>query len=137
MENCIFCKIVNGAIPAQKVYETDTVLAFLDIYPVTPGHLLVIPKEHYEDCLAAPTTVVGELAMAIQKLAPAVLSAVGASAFNIGLNCGRDAGQVIFHLHWHLMPRFADDGLRLWPGKAELEAAVPGVAEKIRQTLES
>lgn len=135
METCLFCEIAFGRIPAQKVYETDTVLAFLDIHPVNPGHILVIPKAHYADCLTAPSDTVADLAKTVQKIAPAILKAVGATSFNIGVNCGRDAGQIIFHLHWHIMPRFANDGHRLWSGKAELEVAVSEVAEKIRRQI--
>lgn len=135
METCLFCEIAAGRIGAQKVYETDTVLAFLDIHPVNPGHTLIIPKAHHTDCLEATPEVMADLATTLKKIAPAVLEAVGASAFNIGVNCGRDAGQVIFHLHWHLMPRFPEDGHHLWKARMEFEGSLDEVAEKIKAAL--
>lgn len=135
METCLFCEIVKGTIPSHTVYEDDAVVAFLDIRPVNPGHLLIIPKAHVSNYLEAPIETVAMLARVTRQLAPAVLKAVGANAFNIGVNCGRDAGQVVFHLHFHLMPRFPDDGHQLWKGREEYAATLPEVAEKIKQSL--
>lgn len=132
MEQCIFCEIVKGTIPSHTVYETDTVKAFLDINPVNPGHTLVIPKTHYRDLSDASSEVVADLAKTVHKLAPLVVKTVGAEAFNLGVNSGRDAGQIIFHLHWHIMPRFLGDGHQLWKGKTEYAEKLPEVAERIR-----
>lgn len=135
METCIFCEIVKGRIPSHTVYETDTVKAFLDINPINPGHTLVIPKMHCRDFSDATLEVVADLAGVVHTIAPAVAKAVGAEAFNLGVNSGRDAGQIIFHLHWHIMPRFPNDGHHLWKGKAEYAEKLPEVAEKIRKAL--
>lgn len=135
MEQCIFCEIVKGTIPSYTVYETDTVKAFLDINPVNPGHTLVIPKTHYRDFSDAPSEVVADLVKTVHKITPAVVKAVGAEAFNLGVNSGRDAGQIIFHLHWHIMPRFPNDGHHLWKGKAAYAEKLPELATKIRQTI--
>lgn len=114
MSDCIFCKIVKGQVPCEKVYEDEQVLAFLDISPVSPGHTLVVPKIHYEDLVRTPHDVVCKCVDAISKLAPAIVSATGSEGFNIGLNNGKAAGQVVFHTHFHIIPRATNDGLVNW-----------------------
>jgi histidine triad (HIT) family protein len=135
MSDCIFCKIVVGEIPANKVYEDDKVLAFLDITPVNPGHTLVIPKEHYDNLLTLPDDLLCHLAQAVKKIASAVLTATGSSGFNLGLNNGKVAGQLVNHFHWHLMPRFDGDGLELWPGGKYGPGEAKILAEKIKNNL--
>lgn len=134
MPDCIFCKIIAGAIPAEKVYEDEHVLAFLDIKPINPGHTLVIPKRHAE-CLLGTTESEARAVMdAVKKIAPGILRAVGANAFNLSNNCGKAAGQIVLHTHFHLMPRFEGDGYKPWAredGGKDLAA----VAEKIRKEL--
>jgi histidine triad (HIT) family protein len=135
MEDCIFCKIINGEIPCSKVYENDKVFAFLDIAPVNKGHALVIPKEHYKDLLAMPNDILAEVARVGKKVAKAVMKATGASGFNLGQNNGEVAGQVVMHFHLHIIPRFEDDGLELWPqGKYEGKE-MEEIAEKVRSLL--
>jgi len=116
--DCIFCKIVRGEIPCAKVFETDTVLAFLDIAPVIKGHALVIPKAHFADIWSLPTGQAPELMAAIQKVGQALVDGLGAAGMNLGMNNGAAAGQLVHHAHWHLIPRFAGDGLSLWPQKS-------------------
>ncbi len=135
MEDCIFCKIAKGEIPCSKVYENDKVLAFLDIAPVNKGHVLVIPKEHYKDLLAMPDNVLAEVAKVGKKVAKAVMKVTGAAGFNLGQNNGKTAGQVVMHFHLHIIPRFEDDGLTLWPqGKYEGKE-MDEIAEKISSLL--
>lgn len=117
MSDCIFCKIVAGEIPSHKIYEDEQVLAFLDIHPINAGHTLVIPKAHHQDLLDTPSELLARLMRTIVKIAPAIIKAVSASAFNLGVNNGRAAGQIIFHTHFHIMPRFDSDGHKLWHGK--------------------
>lgn len=107
MINCLFCKIVAGEIPAQKIYENDRVLAFLDIGPVSPGHTLVIPKAHAENLAAGSVDDACALMTAIHDLAPKITQAVGADGYNLGMNHGEAAGQDVFHTHLHIMPRQA------------------------------
>jgi len=130
-EDCVFCKIINGSLPCYKVYENEHILAFLDINPVNKGHTLVVPKEHYERLEKVPDDLLRELIIAIKKVGKAVIKGVGAEAFNLGLNNGKDAGQLVMHIHFHIMPRFKNDGLKLWPGKKYEE----GEAEKIREKI--
>lgn len=134
--DCIFCKIIQGELPSYKVYEDERVLAFLDINPINPGHCMVIPKTHYENIFDAPEEVVVDLAKAVKKIAPGVSKAVGAKGFNLGVNNGVDAGQIVFHSHWHIMPRFPGDGHELWKGKEQYKENLFETAEKIRSCVE-
>ena len=120
MADCIFCKIIKEEIPCAKVYENDEVLAFLDISPVNKGHVLVLPKKHFENIENLPDEILCEIARTIKKLSKAALKAVGADSFNLGLNNGKNAGQLVQHVHFHIMPRFENDGYKLWIGKKYL-----------------
>jgi histidine triad (HIT) family protein len=138
-EYCAFCDIVSGATPASIVYEDDLVAAFLDLFPVNPGHTLVIPKRHIADLQACPSDVAGEVFECAQRLALAIVQATGATGFNVWTANGADAGQEIFHLHVHVLPRFPDDefGLR-FPKGYPLESsrvALDGIATTIRRRL--
>lgn len=114
-EDCIFCKIVRGEIPCAKVYESDTVLAFLDISPVNKGHALVIPKDHYPTLFDIPVAHAEELLAALQNVGRAVMQSTEADGLNLGMNNYKAAGQLVPHAHYHLIPRFEADGLTLWP----------------------
>ncbi|EMA20859.1 HIT family protein [Haloarcula argentinensis] len=111
-EDCIFCQIVAGDIPGRTVYEDDTVLAFLDANPLSPGHTLVIPKDHHERLNNTPADVAGEVLSTLHELVPAVESAVDAPASTVAFNNGEVAGQEVPHVHGHIIPRFEDDGGR-------------------------
>lgn len=117
-KDCLFCKIARGEIPSAKIFETGTVLAFLDIAPVNKGHALVIPKEHHDDIWDLPPTLAADLLAAMQKVGQALKDGLGALGMNVGMNNGAAAGQLIGHAHWHLIPRFEGDGLTLWPQKS-------------------
>jgi len=110
---CIFCKIVAGELPSEKVYEDDTVLAFLDIMPTARGHILVIPKQHYADLSSTPTAVLRDLVAVLPRLARGAVEATGAEGFNVLQSNGPCAGQCVFHIHFHIVPRRAGDGIRL------------------------
>ena len=104
MENCLFCKIVKGEVPSEKVYEDDKVLAFKDINPATPIHVLVIPKKHYENVLDVKEEdkeIIADIFQAINKIAEKL--GVEKDGFRIISNCGKDAGQEVMHLHFHLL----------------------------------
>ena len=103
MENCIFCKIIAGDIPSTKVYEDETILAFRDIAPQAPTHILVIPKVHIEDCngiSAENSAIVAHIFEVIPKIA-AEEGLVG--GYRVVSNCGADAGQTVQHLHFHIL----------------------------------
>jgi len=131
--DCLFCKIIKGEIPSAKIYEDEHMFAFLDIRPINKGHTLVLPKEHYGDVFDIPSETLCDVMPGLKKVASAIKEAVNADGLNIGVNNGEVAGQAVFHLHFHLIPRFEDDGLKHWPGKeaADLEE----IAEKIKSVL--
>ena len=97
MSDCIFCKIIAGEIPASKVYEDEQVLAFLDISQVTPGHTLVVPKEHYRNLLEMDATSASQLFAQVPTVAQKVMKATKAAGMNIIANCEEIAGQTVFH----------------------------------------
>ena len=104
MEGCIFCKIVDGSIPCSKVYEDDNVLAFDDIHPMAPVHVIVIPKQHIPTLLniATPETyIMNSLINAVQEVAK--VKGIADKGFRVVINCNEDGGQVIFHLHLHVL----------------------------------
>lgn len=110
----LFSRIVRGEIPCARVLETDRALAFLDIRPVNLGHVLLIPKEPYATVADLPDDLAAHLGSLLPRLSRAVMSATGAAAFNVITNNGPIAGQTVFHVHWHIIPRFEDDAVR-WP----------------------
>lgn len=114
MENCIFCQIVKGDIPAKKIYEDDNYLAFLSVGPASPGHTIVIPKKHTATFAELESQVASDLIQVVQKLAIDIKAKLNADAFNLGLNNGEIAGQVIPHVHWHIIPRYKNDTLVHW-----------------------
>ncbi|MFH1435657.1 MAG: HIT family protein [Pseudomonadota bacterium] len=109
-DKCIFCRIVAGEAPAVKLFEDERVLGFLDIRPLRPGHALVIPKRHCRDLRDCPPEDLAPLLAACRSLAPALLEATGSDGFNLIASNGEAAGQEVFHLHFHLMPRRSGDG---------------------------
>ncbi|MFA4890132.1 MAG: HIT family protein [Candidatus Paceibacterota bacterium] len=135
MTSCVFCKIVKKEIPAEIVYEDENVLAFLDITPVNPGHVLLIPKEHYENLYEMPDALLAKMAPVIKKLAIAIKSAVNAEGINIGMNNDRPAGQLVFHAHFHIMPRFSTDGHTHWHGAPYKDGEAAKTAGKIKKFL--
>ncbi|MFH1173072.1 MAG: HIT family protein [bacterium] len=114
MADCIFCKIIKGEIPSHKVYEDDQVLAFLDISPVNQGHTLVIPKEHTENLLTLSEEQIKAIFTVAQKVAKKIETVLKPDGINLGMNNKPGAGQIIFHAHVHIMPRYTNDGLKLW-----------------------
>lgn len=104
MDDCIFCRIVKGEIPSEKVYEDEKVLAFKDINPVTPIHVLVIPKKHFKDVLDVKEEdkeIIADLFQSINKIAK--ILGIEENGFRVINNCGKDAGQEVMHLHFHLL----------------------------------
>jgi len=112
--NCPFCKIVRGEIPSSRILETDDALAFLDINPVNPGHVLVVPKHHHPNLLELPEPIAAHVGSLLPRLCKAVQAATAADGLNVIVNNGRAAGQTVDHGHWHIIPRFDDDAVN-WP----------------------
>lgn len=131
MQDCIFCKIVAGRIPSTKVYEDETVLAFLDIAPVSKGHILLVPKKHYETVLDIPDDAIKKMSLALKKISGALKTGVSADGISISMSNYPAAGQVVPHAHFHLIPRFSKDGLKMWPQGKYLEGEMQKFREKI------
>ncbi|PSP79120.1 HIT family protein [Halobacteriales archaeon QS_1_68_20] len=111
-EDCIFCAIVSGDQPGHVVYEDDSTVAFLDANPLAPGHTLVVPRDHHERVQDMPDDVARDVFRTIHRLVPRIEDAVDADATNVGFNNGETAGQVVPHVHGHVVPRFEGDGGR-------------------------
>ncbi len=136
MDECVFCRMVAGEIPVVKVYEDGAVLAFLDIGPVSDGHTLVIPKAHCTNAHECEPETLAKVGSCLGRIAGAVARAMDADGYNILCNNGRAAGQVVEHLHFHIIPRKAGDGVfRQWPAYKYEEGRISEIAEKIRKTL--
>jgi len=135
-ENCIFCKMAAGQIPVTKVYEDDVVLAFLDIGPVSDGHTLIIPKQHYgrlDDC---PADLLGQVATRLGKISKAVSCAMNSEGYNLLCNNGKAAGQIVEHLHFHLIPRNSGDRIFTeWPAHKYQQGRQEQIAAKIRKNI--
>lgn len=131
--NCIFCAIASGEIPCFKVYEDDLVLAYLDIGPMSKGHTLVIPKEHYAGLLDTSADVLKEIIVRVQKVAAHLKAVLPCDGFNILQNNGAAAGQTVNHLHFHIVPRYGDacTEITFSNSKGDMDA-LKAMAEELR-----
>ncbi|MHA1952386.1 MAG: HIT family protein [Candidatus Heimdallarchaeaceae archaeon] len=119
-DDCVFCKIVKGEIPSFTLYEDEEIQVFLDLYPASKGHSLYIPKEHFISLYDISEEKMNILKK-LPKIAEKLKNAVNATGMNILQSNGKDAGQVINHVHFHLIPRYPKDGLMDVVPKSELE----------------
>lgn len=134
MDQCIFCKIIAGEIPSTAVYEDEDVRAILDLNPAARGHVIVLPKKHAADLFEMEEEQVAKVFIAAKKIAEALKKTYQCDGVNIVQNNGAAAGQTVFHLHVHVIPRFENDGVLLeWkPGETpNLEE----IANEIRQNI--
>ena len=135
-DDCIFCKIAAGLIPVTKIYEDRILLAFLDIGPISDGHTLIIPKQHFEKLHDCPPDLLGQVSSRLGKIAKAVADALNADGYNLLCNNGSAAGQIVKHLHFHIIPRNTGDGLfDRWPAYKYKHGKIEQIADKIRQNL--
>lgn len=137
MEESVFGKIIRRELPADIVYEDEDTLAFLDINPVNRGHTLVVPKKISRNIFDIDDASLEAVMRTVRNIAPSVRDAVGASGVNIQMNNESSAGQVVFHFHVHIVPRFEGDGFKLWPGSAYAEGEAHEIAERIRKAIVS
>jgi len=140
MEDCIFCKIVKGEIPSYKIYEDEKIFAFMDIQPINPGHILIIPKKHAKLIAELEDEIVGEIFKVAKKINIALRkSGIKSEGINFFLADGKAAGQEVLHVHLHIVPRYKNDGFGFKfppnyenkPSKDELEK----IAKKIRSAF--
>ncbi len=109
--DCIFCKIIQHQIPATIIFDDSHAIAFLDVNPLASGHILVVPKDHVEQLIDLPDIIAASIGSVLPKLGRALVQVTGASGFNVLQNNGEVAGQVVPHVHFHLIPRSTDDSL--------------------------
>lgn len=132
MDDCIFCKIVKGEIPSYKVYEDKNILAFLDIAPVSSGHVLVIPKKHFQNIEEISADELCFIAAAVKSIGLKIKNNLGVAGYNVCVNNDPVAGQLIPHLHFHIIPRNNEDDLKPWPQKRYEEGEAEKVLKKIK-----
>jgi histidine triad (HIT) family protein len=132
-EDCIFCKVLAGEIPSERVYEDDHTVAVMDINPWTRGHAVVIPRKHAENLFEIEDSELEHVAVAAKRLATKMRDTLGCDGVNLLQSNGRAAWQTIFHLHMHVIPRYEDDPLRL-PGQPlqPAEGELAEVAAELR-----
>ncbi|MBI2651309.1 HIT family protein [Candidatus Woesearchaeota archaeon] len=136
MEDCVFCKIVAGKIPCAKVYEDDFIISFLDIMPANRGHCLVLPKMHCETFLDIADKELENLVKVTKKIAKSLSLSIGNGSFNLVMNNGAAAGQVVNHAHLHIIPRFKGDRLRIkWSHKKYEDGEMEEIQQKIRKFM--
>ncbi len=135
-EGCLFCKMVSGEVPAEKVYEDENFLAFLDIKPINLGHTLIIPKTHSRNIFDLSDHLLARIGPLMKRMSIAVKEATGAEGINIGWNNELSAGQLIFHSHIHIMPRFSGDGYKHWLGQDQhTPEEFSAIGQKIRTII--
>ncbi len=135
-QDCIFCKIVNGELPSTKIFESKRALAFLDIFPQARGHVLVVPKKHSKNLLDASEKDFAEIMAAMQKVGAAQMKALGAQGFNVLQSNNAAAGQVVFHTHFHVVPRKSDDGKKFgWQAEKADEKYLKEVGSALKKSI--
>ena len=137
MDNCIFCKIANGDIPSATVYEDDSFRAILDIAPAHKGHVIVLPKVHADNLFELDDEIAAKALPIVKKIATALKAVSGCDGINVLQNNGTAAGQSVFHLHIHIVPRFEGDGiLPVWPHESYADGEAAEWAAKIVAAME-
>lgn len=136
-DDCLFCKLANGIFPTNAAYEDDDFKVIMDIAPAAKGHCLVLPKAHYDNGLVADEETYAKTMKLAAKMAKAVKKATNCDGINILQNNGVAAGQTVFHLHVHIIPRFDDDSVGLQPVANEgLDSDLAGTAKLINENIE-
>ena len=135
-KNCIFCKIISGKIPSETLYEDENFRVILDIAPAAKGHAVVLAKRHCTDLFSSDPATMSNALFVIAKVGDAIKKALACDGINILQNNGTAAGQTIFHLHFHILPRYNNDNLTI-PGKtlSYKDGEAAEIAEKIRREL--
>ncbi len=133
-DDCIFCKLANGIIPTNSIYEDDEFNVILDAGPATRGHALIIPKEHYANIYELPDETAAHALVLAKKMASHMTDKLHAEGFNIVQNNGELAGQTVFHFHMHLIPRYSDDGQKIgWKPGTPSDEDQKRLAEELRK----
>ena len=135
-ENCIFCKLANGEIPTATLYEDDSFRVIFDASPATQGHVLILPKEHYEDLTRLPDEIAGKVMPLAKRIGIAELEALGAQGFNVVQNNREAAGQTVHHFHTHIIPRYGNpEEMILWKPGSTAPEQLADTCEKLQSAL--
>ena len=136
-DDCIFCKLANGVFPTNSIYEDEDFNVILDASPANRGHALIIPKQHFDNLFQADDEVAAKIMPLAKKIAAAVKKVTGCDGVNVLQNNGEAAGQTVFHLHVHIIPRFDDDKLGLeWSHKSFTDEEQSATAEELRKAID-
>ncbi len=134
MKDCVFCKIISGEKHGHKIYEDSDTIAILDVTPVNRGHALVMPKKHAESLSELSEEEVKNLFTAVQKVASSMKENLSADGINYFVNEGKVAGQIIFHVHCHVLPRYSNDGINFHTARKKLsKEEMKEIAERLRK----
>lgn len=133
--DCLFCKIAKGELPSYKIYEDEHTFAFLDISPVSPGHVLIIPKRHYDNLDQVDDLLLAYMMRSVKLIGAGLKKALGVKGYNVIINNGEEAGQIISHFHLHLIPRRSGDGLKGWPQQEIKEEDAKKIVKQIKAVL--
>lgn len=133
-EDCIFCKLANGDIPTNSLYEDDIVKVIFDLGPASQGHVLVIPKQHYDNIYSIDEDTAGHIFKVVSKIAKVLNKALDCEGMNILQNNGAIAGQTVFHFHMHIIPRYTNDSVKItWkPGETD-SAQIQNIIDKVNK----
>ena len=136
MDSCIFCKIIKGEIPSSAIYEDENVKVILDIAPAAKGHAILLVKEHVANVFELAPELASKIFAVVPKVAAAIKAELGCDGMNILQNNGAEAGQTVFHLHVHFIPRWKDDAVNIkWAPLDYAEGEAAALAEAIRNRL--
>ena len=135
-QDCLFCRIISGEIPSTTIYENSKFKVIMDIAPANKGHVLILPKEHYDNIYDIDTATAGELFELAAMTARALKSVLGCDGMNILQNNGTVAGQTVFHFHMHIIPRFEDDTVNIgWKELSYEDGEMEQLREAIRKEM--
>ena len=138
MATCIFCRIANGEIPSQTVYEDEDFRVFMDVNPASPGHMLIVPKAHYENLYELPEELAAKAMVLAKRMAQAAKEAYHPEGLNVVQNNGEVAGQSVMHYHLHVVPRYKGIGqFNAWEGQSTDPKEIETMADKLKKQLES
>lgn len=134
--DCIFCKIVNGEVPSTTIYEDEAFRVIFDISPASKGHAIILPKEHARNIYELSDEIASKIFVLAKKMATVMTEVLGCDGFNILQNNGEVAGQTVFHLHVHLIPRYKDDNIRIkWVSGEVDQEMYPIIKQEIEERL--
>lgn len=134
-ENCIFCKILAGEIPSTAVYEDDSFRAILDASPAARGHVIILPKNHASNIFELPDEDASKIMVVAKKIATALKKTYHCDGVNILQNNGEAAGQTVFHLHVHVIPRFENDDVKIGWKQGDMPEDMAAIADEIKANL--